>query len=67
MEALEHTIKTLGYIQDNSIAHLSEKISVPLRFSYGYVIAKDESDYEKLLKEADERMYQNKKERKIKR
>lgn len=67
IEALEHTIKTLGYIQDNSIAHLSENISVPLRFSYGYVIAKDESDYEKLLKEADERMYQNKKERKIKR
>ncbi len=67
MEELENTIKKLGYIQDNSIAHLSDNISVPLRFSYGYVIAKDESDYEKLLKEADEQMYKNKRERKIKR
>lgn len=66
-EELENTVKTLGFIQDNSIAHLSDKISVPLRFSYGYCLFHGEADYEKLIKCADDRMYENKKSRKMER
>lgn len=66
-EELENTVKTLGFIQDNSIAHLSDKISVPLRFSYGCCLFHGEADYEKLIKCADDRMYENKKSRKMER
>ncbi len=63
-EELENTVKTLSYIQDNSIAHLGENVSVPLRFSYGYCMSCGDANYEELLKKADERMYENKKARK---
>ncbi len=64
VDELENTVKTLGFIQDNSIAHLSDKISVPLKFSYGYCLYDGKSSYEELLKIADDRMYENKKARK---
>lgn len=66
IEELENTVKTLSFIQDNSIAHLGENISVPLRFSYGYCLADGKSNYEELLKAADEQMYKNKRSRKAK-
>lgn len=63
-EELAKTIETLEYIQNHSTAHLDDKVNVPLRFSMGYCITGNTVDYETLLKEADERMYKNKLERK---
>lgn len=57
-------IDTLKYIQNNSTAHLDHDLCVQLRFSFGYSLTKDETDYHRLLKEADERMYASKIERK---
>lgn len=63
---LMDALVTLQYIQNNSSAHLSNELSVPLRFSYGYVMTKGENDYQQLLKIADDKMYENKRERKKK-
>lgn len=61
---LLRAIETLEYIQNHSTAHLEEKVNVPLRFSMGYCMTGETSDYTKLLNEADEKMYRNKSERK---
>lgn len=63
-EELQNTIKTLSCVRDNSIAYLGENISVPLKFSYGYCLLDEESDFEKMLAIADARMYENKQQRK---
>ncbi len=65
-EALKDTIGALEYIQSNSFAALDKDINVPLRFSFGYCMVHGEADYRALIKEADEKMYQNKMERKKK-
>ncbi len=57
---LLNTIKTLEYIQNNSTVALKDNVSVPLRFSFGYSMIDSKGDYYRLLKEADEKMYQNK-------
>ena len=62
-ELLE-TIETLKYVQNHHSAHLDENLNVPLRFSLGYCLTKECTDYQKLLKQADEKMYKNKLERK---
>lgn len=61
---LLRAMETLEYIQNHSTAHLDDKVNVPLRFSMGYCMANKTLDYKKMLKEADEKMYQNKLERK---
>lgn len=63
-EELLHTIKTLEYIQNHGTVHLGDNLNVPLRFSLGYSMTGEDADYEKRLKEADEKMYANKRERK---
>ena len=63
-EELANVIGDLEYMQSNSFAALDKDIIVPLRFSLGYCLVKEETDYQALLKEADRRMYQNKMERK---
>lgn len=63
-EALNETIEMLAYIQNHSSIQLGENINVSLRFSFGYCPANGNTDYQKLLKEADEKMYKNKLERK---
>lgn len=63
-EALNETIEMLAYIQNHSSVQLGENINVSLRFSFGYCPANGNTDYQKLLKEADEKMYKNKLERK---
>lgn len=62
-EELIRTIDTLSYIQNHSYMHIAEQKDVPLRFSMGYSLVRTGSDYQALLKEADEKMYQNKAER----
>lgn len=65
-EELIAAIKSLEYIQSNNFVTLDKDIKVPLRFSLGYCLVNEGADYQELLKDADEKMYQNKKERKKK-
>ncbi|MBQ9947478.1 MAG: GGDEF domain-containing protein, partial [Oscillospiraceae bacterium] len=57
-------LDTLKYTQSNSSAQLGDDIIVPLNFSYGYSLTEGHSDYRSLMKDADERMYESKRERK---
>lgn len=66
-EELEKTIQTLEYIQNQSTVHLDDNIKVPVRFSFGYTIAKGNANWQELLKESDEKMYSDKQERKKRR
>jgi len=61
---LFESINTLKYIQSNSTAHLRQDLCVPLKFSFGYSLIGDRNDYRELLKDADEKMYASKRERK---
>ncbi|WP_373212182.1 diguanylate cyclase domain-containing protein [Ruminococcus sp. 5_1_39BFAA] len=63
-EALQKTIEILADRQDHSSVKLGEDLEVPLGFSFGYCLAKEETDYQRLFKEADQKMYKNKLERK---
>ncbi len=58
------TIDRLEDAQDGMMAVLDQDISVPLRFSMGYSLVKGNTDYQGLLKEADEKMYTHKRQRK---
>ncbi len=62
-EELTQSIETLKYIQNNSTAHLRPDLCVPLRFSFGYSLTNGHDDYSELLKSADEKMYENKRQR----
>lgn len=64
-EALLSTIERLESMQDGVMTDLGEGICVPLQFSAGYSLVKDNSDYQSLLKEADEKMYEHKRLRKM--
>lgn len=63
-EELFNTIKTLEYVQNNSTVQLEKGLTVKLGFSFGYCMIDEGSDYPILLSRADEKMYQNKRERK---
>lgn len=63
-EELNKEIETLAHIQNHSSAQLKENLNVSLRFSFGYCLINGNTDYQRLLKEADEKMYKNKLERK---
>ncbi len=63
-DELLNTIRTIEYIQEHSTARLNEKLTVPLRFSFGYCMLKDGMSYEEMLKTADGLMYENKRKRK---
>lgn len=63
-EALLNSIENLESAQEGAEIDLDEDIRVPLRFSVGYSLVKNSSDYQSLLKEADEKMYEHKRLRK---
>lgn len=58
------TLNSLESIQENSVASLGDDVCVSLRFSFGYSLIGERTDYQNLLKEADERMYENKRKHK---
>jgi diguanylate cyclase (GGDEF)-like protein len=66
IEELMETIRTLEYVQNNTMVRLSDAVTVPLRFSFGYCLLDGSSDYQKLFKDADTKMYENKRMRKEK-
>ncbi len=57
-------IDELKFMQNNCTAQLSPEISVPLRFSFGYSLTRGRTNYSELLKAADDKMYESKRERK---
>lgn len=63
-DELHNTLKTLAYIQEHSSAYLGKNLRVPLRFSMGYSVTTGEFELQAILKEADAKMYENKRERK---
>ena len=63
-DELTEAVKMLEFIQKHCLAYLDEELRVKLEFSFGYVMTQGEADYRELLKQADERMYENKRERK---
>lgn len=62
MEAL-HAFET---IRDHSSVTLSDDLRVPLEFSLGYCLTGENADYLSLIKQADSKMYSDKRERKAK-
>lgn len=64
---LEKTMETLEFVQQNSYVRINAETTVPLLFSFGYCLSDGAGDYQKLLKQADEKMYQNKLERRAQR
>ncbi|MGN0326974.1 MAG: diguanylate cyclase [Lachnospiraceae bacterium] len=62
-EDLETAIEELKDLQNNCSVLLDKNVSVKLRFSLGYCMGKGPADYQAMLKEADEKMYRNKLER----
>lgn len=63
-ETLMDAIRSLEYLQNNRSSKLGEDLTVPLRFSFGFCLTKGSTDYHTLIKEADEKMYSNKLDRK---
>lgn len=61
---LTDAIHNLETLQESSQTSLGDNVSVPLRFSMGYSLTREHMDYQSLLKEADTKMYENKRERK---
>lgn len=61
---LSDAISRLDDIQTCSHVDLPDGGSVPIRFSFGYRLVEEGIDYQTLLKEADEKMYEYKRERK---
>ncbi len=64
-EALMDSIRALLSRQDAGRVALANGVRVPLRYSVGYALSAGENDYYgDLFKAADERMYENKRQRK---
>lgn len=63
-EELGEAVKVLEFIQRHCLVYLNENLRVKLEFSFGCAMAQGEADHRKLLKQADERMYENKRMRK---
>lgn len=63
-EKLFKDLDRLRKLQDGNFVDTEGGIRLPIRFSMGYVLSKGENDYHKLMRQADEKMYLNKKERK---
>ncbi|MGI6094829.1 MAG: diguanylate cyclase domain-containing protein [Lachnospiraceae bacterium] len=65
-ELLLREIEAFTQLQDHNFMQLGEKVKVPLRFSFGCCLRRGSIDYPELLREADQKMYENKQERKAK-
>lgn len=61
---LKDAIKELVDMQDQRMADLDGGVRVVLKYSLGYGLIGRKNGYQEALREADERMYENKRERK---
>ena len=62
--ALHAALEALGQLQSEGSVDLGGGRSIPFRFSMGYSVTRPDADFHTLIKEADKRMYQNKRQRK---
>jgi len=63
-EDLAGMIRELTYIQDHSTVCLDGNTNIPLSFSFGCSLTRPDTSYQELIREADKKMYENKRERK---
>lgn len=63
-EELLNTIGILEHIQSSSTVFLKGGLEVPLKFSFGYSLIGNRTDYLQMMHEADEKMYTSKRIRK---
>lgn len=63
-ECLLASIEKLRSLQASCRESLGDGIEVELRFSFGYTLIQGRSDFQNMLKEADEKMYEDKRQRK---
>lgn len=61
---LVRALKALEEARDRASAELDGTLRVPIRFSMGYCLTREQAGYQDAIKEADRRMYANKRERK---
>lgn len=61
---LVRALKALEEARDRASAELDDTLRVPIRFSMGYCLTREWTAYQDAIKEADRRMYANKRERK---
>ena len=63
-EDLLSDINKIQEFQDTRTVILKNGVEVRIRFSYGHCLKREQKDYQKMFKIADERMYSNKRKRK---
>ena len=63
-EELVQAIKELEYLQSHTYVDLGNQVMVQIKFSFGYEIKKEPTNYKEMLKCADQKMYHNKEMRK---
>lgn len=63
-QELMSVVAKLEQKQSGCLACLNDDVRVPLKYSMGYALADGKRSYRQLLKEADEKMYRNKMNRK---
>jgi diguanylate cyclase (GGDEF)-like protein len=61
---LEEDIVAFKLLQDMGYIQITKDVNVLVRFSMGYALTYGKTDYSPLLKEADDKMYENKRTRK---
>lgn len=62
---LKDAVNELVNMQDQRMADLNGDIRVVLKYSLGYALIEGKSEYQEALREADKKMYENKRERKM--
>lgn len=65
-EEVREDLNSLRYIQENTRMSLKNGEWLPVEFSFGYVMTEGRTDYLAMLAEADEQMYEAKRNRKQK-
>lgn len=63
-EELAEALRRLEFIQRHCMASQDPELGVRQGFSLGHVMARGQADYRELPGQADQRMYENKRERK---
>ncbi len=58
-------LDALRYVQENTTMSLKNGTSIPVDFSFGYLMTEGRTDYTAMLAKADEQMYEAKRKRKL--
>lgn len=61
---LGEALQMLDFIRKHCLGYLEDGLRIPLSFSFGYSLGYQKLDYSEMLKEADAKMYEDKRGRK---